>query len=881
MTRCGLLLLACALSVTPAQAQQANTRSVLEAGRRPGAPVLRARAIQGDGPTVDGDLGDPAWRDAPIATGFRQLRPDEGDPATERSEVRVLYGEDALFIAFRAFESDPGAIEAQMTRRDRESYSDRVHVAIDSYNDRRTAFHFAVNPVGVKADYYRFDDTAEDVGWDAVWDVATKIDDEGWTAEFRIPYSQLRFADGDVQNWGIQFMREIARNREESFWSPISGDDNAMVSRFGELQGLEGISPPRRLEVAPYTLARLQRAPGNPDDPFHESNDTWGTVGMDVKYGLTSNLTLDVTVNPDFGQVEADPAQVNLTAFETFLPEQRPFFLEGSSIFNFSIALGDGDGANESLFYSRRIGRAPQGFVNRRGGFTDAPDNTTIQSAAKLSGKTESGWSIGLMHASTSSENARVFSGDGDHFQDLIEPSTQYGLARIQRDFRGGRSALGVIATGVFRPEADAAELALHSNAITGGIDFRHRFGGENYSVTANVLGSRVSGSADAIARTQRAPGRYLNRGADHLTYDPTRTSMEGMSAFASFAKVGGGFWRYSTGIQMRSPEFEVNDIGYMRDVDYWTNWVWVAHNHYLPTEHFRRWQVNFNAWQSYSFGGERTSLGGNVNANFQLHNYWNGYLGFNVNGPAISRTLLRGGPAIETETRYNAFSGFGTDGRKALRFNMNLSGSRAPETDSWSLNLSPSLNWRPSGRAQVSMGTFFNRNVNDRQWVGRVTTDSDHYLFGRIDQQTVGLTGRLDFAFTPNLSLQLYAQPFVSSGSYGELKRVVDPTGDSYADRYAVLDAEAVEGGWATDLDGNGDTEFVPDPDFNFKQFRSNAVLRWEFRPGSTLFLVWSQGRNHFTQNGDFDLTGDLGTLFDQPADNIFLVKFSYWLNP
>jgi len=211
----------------------------------------------------------------------------------------------------------------------------------------------------------------------------------------------------------------------------------------------------------------------------------------------------------------------------------------------------------------------------------------------------------------------------------------------------------------------------------------------------------------------------------------------------------------------------------------------------------------------------------------------------------------------------------------------MNLSGSRAPETDSWSLNLSPSLNWRPSGRAQVSMGTFFNRNANDRQWVGRVTTDSDHYLFGRIDQQTVGLTGRLDFAFTPNLSLQLYAQPFVSSGSYGELKRVVDPTGDSYADRYAVLDAEAVEGGWATDLDGNGDTEFVPDPDFNFKQFRSNAVLRWECRPGSTLFLVWSQGRNHFTQNGDFDLTGDLGTLFDQPADNIFLVKFSYWLNP
>ena len=881
MKRWGLLLLACALGTTPGSAQQATTTSVLEAGRRTTPPVLIAEPIQGAEPTIDGDLGDPAWASAPVATGLVQYAPDEGAPASERSEIRVLYGADALFVAFRAFDSDPSAIEAQMTRRDQHSYSDRVHVSIDSYNDKRTAFQFSVNPLGVKSDSYRFNDTDQDTGWDAVWDAATRIDELGWTAEFRIPYSQLRFADGNEQNWGIQFAREIARRNETALWSPLTGEENANVSRYGQLAGLQGIDPPRRLEVTPYSLARLQRAPGNPEDPFYESNDTWGTVGMDVKYGVTSNLTLDVTVNPDFGQVEADPAQVNLSAFETFLPEQRPFFLEGSSIFDFSIALGDGDGANESLFYSRRIGRSPQGFVNRRGGWADAPDNTTIQSAAKLSGKTESGWSIGLLHASTARETASVISGQGEEFSDLIEPSTQYGLARVQKDFRDGRSAVGIIATGVFRPEADAARLSIHSNAITGGVDFRHRFWNDNYSVSANVLGSRVAGSADAIARTQRAPGRYLNRGADHLTYDPTRTALEGMSAFASFGKVGGGFWRFSTGLQTRSPEFEVNDIGFLRDVDYWTNWVWVGHNHYLPTDHFRRWNLNFNAWHSYSYGGERTSLGGNINGFAQLHNYWNVNAGFNIQGPATSRTLLRGGPAIDTETRYNSWAGFGTDSRKALRLNMHASGSRVPETDSWSLNLSPNLSWRPSGRAQVSVGTFYSRNLNDRQWVGRVTTDADHYLFGRIDQETVGLTGRLDFAFTPDLSLQLYAQPFVSSGSYEELKRVVDPTGDTYADRYEVLETDAVEGGWKTDLDGDGTAEFVADPDFNFKQFRSNAVLRWEFRPGSTMFLVWSQGRDHFARDGNFDLTGDLGTLFDQPADNIFLVKFSYWLNP
>ena len=358
-------------------------------------PVLYATRLNGSTLRIDGHITEEAWNHAEPAADFVQYLPNEGEPATEHSEVRVLYDDAALYVAFRAYDSDSGAIVSQLTRRDQESYSDWVLVAIDSYNDRRTAFQFGVNPRGVKRDVYRFDDTREDADWDAVWDVKTSVNDEGWTAEFEIPLSQLRFSRADEQTWGIQFMRRVARKNESSFWAPLASQDSAMVSKFGELRGLNEVKPRPRLEVAPYSMTRLQRAPHDPNDPFYEENDTSATLGMDVKYGVAGNLTLNVTVNPDFGQVDADPAQVNLSDFESFFLERRPFFLEGSNILDFEI--GDGD----RLFHSRRIGRAPQGRADPRGGYVDHPDVTTIRSAEKLSGKTDSGWTIGLLHAAT------------------------------------------------------------------------------------------------------------------------------------------------------------------------------------------------------------------------------------------------------------------------------------------------------------------------------------------------------------------------------------------------------------------------------------------------------------------------------------------------
>lgn len=845
-----------------------------------GAPTLQAiRVAEGD-IQIDGLAAEAAWLRAQVASDFVQFEPDEGKAATERTEARVLYGEDALYVALRAWESQPDGIVGQLTRRDQGSYSDLLGVVVDSYFDRRTAFHFAVNPVGVKHDIYRFDDTQEDSGWDAVWDVATAVDPEGWTAEFRIPYSQLRFRDAPEQTWGINFLRTIARKDETDLWAPTSRQDAAIVSRFGELQGLKDLKTPRRMEVLPYSVARLDRGPGDEDNPFYRKNDRFGTVGADVKYGVTSDLTLDMTINPDFGQVEADPAQVNLSAFETFLPERRPFFVEGSSIFRFGIALGDGDDANEQLFYSRRIGRSPQGWADPAGGYVDADAQTTILGAWKLSGKTAGGWSVGALHAVTSEERARVAPAVGGQHDQAVEPLTNYGMLRLQRDFREGRSAVGVIATAVMRDQEVADALGLRRGAVTGGVDFRHRFHGEEYEIAGYVLGSNVRGSESALDLTQRSAVRYYQRpDAGHVDYDPTRTSLSGGSAFLSFAKIGGGKWRFSTGLHTRSPGFEVNDLGYQRDADAITNWAWVGYRQTTPQGIFREYGLNANGWVGWNYDGDNTGKGGNVNAWGQLENFWNVNIGVNRNLGGYSGRTLRGGPLFLREAGVNYWGGFGTDSRKAVQLNVHTWGNVRGESDSFAGGVSPSLRFRPSGRASFSVGSSVNWNRDDYQWVGALG-DGPTYVFARIDQSTVGIRLRADYTFTPTLSLQVYAEPFVSAGRYSEFKRVADPVAERYADRFQVLESRPQGNQILADVDGDGTSDPFGRPDFNVKQFRSNAVLRWEYLPGSSLFLVWSQGRDHYVSDGAFDFGGNVQDLFGVAPQNVFMVKVSYWMN-
>ena len=849
-------------------------------GGRAAAPALQAYRLTGPPPTIDGLLDEADWAAATVADGFVVFEPNEGEEPSQATEARVLYGDDALFVGIRAFDTSPDSIVAQLARRDERPHSDWVDVVIDSYRDRRTAFRFGVNPAGVKSDGYLYDDVNEDDSWDAVWEVATRTDRNGWTAEFRIPYSQLRFDGAARQIWGINFGRFIARHQERSLWAPISRGDGALVSRFGDLEGLQNLSPPARVEVLPYSLVRLQASPGTAADPFHDARDLSSTVGADLKYGITTDLTMDITINPDFGQVEADPAQVNLTAFETFLPERRPFFVEGSNIFSFRFMEGDGDMASEGLFYSRRIGRAPQGRATGAQ-YSSAPERTRILGAAKLSGKTRSGWSLGFLHALTGSETALRATAAGPLDDQVVEPGAHYGMARATRDFRDGRSAVGVISTWTARDGADAEALALHSRAYTFGADARHRFGDDRFIVSGYLLGSAVQGSAAAIARTQRSPARYFQRpDAEHTRFDPGLTSLNGWAGSATFARISGGYWRFATGALARSPGFDSNDLGFMREADLAVPFAWVGYDHYQPSGPFQRWSLDANAWTPYSFGGEPYSKGINLSGNATLNNFWRGYAGIMRETGGLGSRALRGGPMLRSDAVWAGWFGVSTDSRNALQIRVGNNWAVNRETDSWRYGTDASLLWRPSTQATVTAGPFLNRQSEATQWVGRFDLASPAYLFGRIEQTTAGITVRADWTFSPTLSLQMYAQPFVSAGRYGEFKRVHDPRAEEYAHRFAPVHVQDAEDGrFTADIDGDGVAESFSDPDFNFKQFRSNVVLRWEYTPGSTLFAVWSQGRDHFAPDGAFDFGRDLGTLLDQRGDNVFMLKLSYWI--
>lgn len=848
--------------------------------------VAQAVRIQGSPPVIDGDVSDAAWQAAPILDGFVQYEPLEGAPPSQRTELRVLYTDDALFVAAWMYDSAPDSVVAQLTRRDQGSHSDRILISIDSYFDRRTAFDFALNPVGVKLDLYRSDDTNEDSGWDAVWDGAARRTEWGWSAEFRIPLSQLRFAgDGEPMTWGFNAMRTIARSNERSVWAPLSRQLPGVVSRFGDLEGLEGLKAPRRMELIPYTVARGSRIGGDPENPLWRKGQTGLEVGGDLRYGITGNMTLNLTVNPDFGQVEADPSQVNLTAFETFLPERRPFFVEGANIFNVRLAQGDGDGSAESLFYSRRIGRAPQGRVDPQGGWSDQSAQTRILAAWKLSGKTEGGRSIGILHAVTGEERADVFTGAGERFQRTVEPFTNYGMFRAQQDFREGRSAVGIVATATNRETESAHDLQLRTGAYTAGVDARHRWANDRYQVAGSFITSHIRGSEEAILLAQTAPARYFQRpDATHTTLDPTLTSLTGWSAMLDVGKMGGGHWRWAGGGRVRSPGFETNDLGFMQETDFASPFIWVGYRETVPGSVFQNWGLNLNGWTGWTFGGERTNLGGNINGHATLLNFWNVYGGINRDAGGDSPGMLRGGPLFRREKGVNGWGGINSDSRKQVQVNWNNNWSVRRESDSWNYNTNLNLRWRPSGRATLSAGPFLTVREDDRQWVTRVTTgDEPHYLFGRLDQTTVGLTARMDMAFTPDLTLQVYAQPFLASGRYSEFKKVTDPLGARYRDRFEWLDASPRQEGtrWAADLNGDGTPESWRNPDFNTRQFRSNVVLRWEYRPGSTLFLVWAQTRDHFDTNGEFRLGDGMDALFGRRPDNVFMVKASYWLNP
>ena len=815
--------------------------------RIPAAQVTTASAIR-----LDGELTEDIWQTAPLITGFKQREPTDGAKATFETEARVAYDSTALYVAVLAFDPEPERLVGIRTRRDEHSPSDWIRVAIDSFHDRRSAFEFAVNPAGVKQDTYWFNDASQDAGWDAVWDVAVSRGPAGWRAEFRIPFSQLRFHPSPSAVFGFAVTRQIGRLNETTTWPLLSRTVSGYVSSFGELTGLQLARAPKRLEVVPYVLGDVTTQPREAGNPLREARDPDAAIGVDMKYALRPGLTLTATVNPDFGQVEADPAVVNLSAFETFFAERRPFFVEGSGVFRFDLDCNDGNCSG--LFYSRRIGRSPRGAAEvPEGGYSLAPAQTTILGAAKLTGRA-GGFSMGLLNAVTADEDALIVVGAGRTRQ-TVEPLSSYTVGRARREF-GDQSALGLMMTATNRNLDDWTRF-LPGQAYTGGVDWDWRLG-KRYALQGYVAGSSIHGDAEAIAALQESNVHSFQRpDAGHVELDPSRTALGGYAAQFGASKIGGERIRFTSNASLKSPGFDVNDVGFMRRADQASMSNWLQVRYERPTKWYRSFRYNLNQWAGWNLDGDLMNPGFNVNAHLQFLNHWRTGMGVNLNPQGFDDRATRGGPGAYGNASRSVWAYVEGDSRKPVSVAV-FSFVWADGKGSQESDVSPSVDWRPTSFLSFSTGLSFSRNHNQSQWI----EESDgRYVFGEIDQRTVSIRTRLNYTVTPTLTVQLYAEPFVSAGDYSNFKALADGRSRDYARRYQPF-------------------EYTGDPDFNFRSFRTTNVLRWEYKPGSTLFVVWQQGREDTLSSGRFRFSRDLGGVFDAPATNVFLVKWAYWLN-
>lgn len=849
-----MFLAACAATGSLVAAPRAAAQSPV-----PGSDsaVTRSRAVRATNAIhLDGRLDEAAWRDAPVTDAFTQIDPEEGRPASQRTEVRVVYDDDALYIGVRLHDSGP--VTARLGRRDMPlGDSDWFGVMLDSYHDHRTAFGFDVNPAGVRRDEVKTINQ-DDNSWDAVWRVATSIDAGGWVAEYRIPFSQLRFSRDSVQTWGVQFERVIGRRKEYAVSTFIPKKESCCVPRYGHLEGLRDIAAGRRLELLPYTVTRAEYVdPGA--NPYRTKQDFFGSAGLDLRYRVASNLTLNATINPDFGQVEVDPAVVNLGVYETFFEEKRPFFLEGNEIFDFGL----GNTSGGQLFYSRRIGRAPTLFPPTNQ--ADVPTQTTILGAAKLSGKV-GGWSVGSLAAVTAREEARFRSTTGGDTTMTAEPLSGYVVSRARRELRDGRSLVGGMFTAVHRQLDDPlAQATLRSDALSGGADFRHEFANRSWVVLGDAEGSFIRGTPASLIRVQRAGNHFFQRpDAPHLGVDSSATSLFGYSTGLGVAKQGGEHWRGSIAGALTSPGYEVNDLGFAVRTDRRDVHAQVTYTQNKPGPVWRRWSSFNLARSEHNYAGEPILTFGLTQLSLQTLNYWTIQPSIQRFFEALDDRLTRGGPIALRPGWTTAGIFVGSDSRKPVTLAAHAQYTRT-EANGWSQFAGLSVGFKSSTWWNLSVGPNLFRGLVPAQFVAAVAdasytpTYGVRYIFAPLRQTELGIETRFNATFTPDLSFESYVQPLISSGAFGDPRQLVA----------------------RRTFDFTPYTQPVPDPDFNLRSLRGNAVLRWEWREGSTMYLAWQQSRSDMELVGDFDFPRDRRALFGTRPDNIFLVKINYWLNP
>ncbi len=851
--------------------------SVLAAQQPNGRPEVRAVRIAGAAPTIDGRLDEAVWASAPPVTSFTQRRPNEGEPASQRTEVRFLYDDHALYIGARMYSDAPNAIQAPVSRRDVVAEAERLFVSIDAFLDRRTAYTFGITASGVRFDWYHGSDSesAQDQSFEPVWEGRARIDDAGWTAEMRIPFSQLRFTGAAQQRWGLNIGRVIPSRNERSYWVHIPSDVRAWSSRFGDLAGIEGVASGRRVELMPYVTAG-HALTGDPDpvNPFETGRDSYTRAGLDLKMGLGPSLTLDATFNPDFGQVELDPAEVNLSAFESFFSERRPFFTEGSQLLS-----------TGSFFYSRRIGARPRGPVSHE--HVDYPSYTRILGAAKVTGRTPGGLGVGVLAAVTDRERARFFDAETSELGSvLVQPLTGFGVVRLQQQFGANASTAGIIATAVRRDLAPGDPLAafLNRSAYGAGGDFNLRFRGGEYAVYGGAGLTYIEGDSLAIVRAQRSSARYYQRpDAGHLELDPSRTDLSGYTARVGVGRFSGRKWLWEAFGQAASPGFEQNDLGFRPRADQIFGAATLTYRETRPSRLFREFEVIGGTENLWDFAGVRNFAALRLDGIFTLPNFWEANVISWVDMRGQSATRAFGGPYVGTGQAWVVIARLASRAGAPLGWNGRVYYGES-EQGEMTYRLSGGITVRPTPRWQLSISPNYLRSIDPRQFVtargdGSEATFGTRYIFAHVDRSTLSAPIRLNYAINPDMTLELYAEPFAASGHFHGFGELPEPR--SRALRVYGTDGTTIE----QEEDGSfqvtdGASSFtIANRDFNVLSFRSNLVFRWEWMRGSTLFVVWQQDRSSFAPHGELIGPRGLWQSFEAPGDNVFAVKASYWI--
>lgn len=841
---------------------------------------------------VDGMLNEKAWRKAPAISHFIQRDPDEGAKPTEKTIVKMLYTDDAIYVGARMYDASPDSIIAKVGRRDEQLTSDEFTFYIDPYNDNQTGLYFGVNAGGTLYDGTLFNDSWDDDSWDGVWQGKAHIDHDQWTVEMRIPYSQLRFQKEDKYTWGINFKRFIARKNEKDYLKYQPRNGSGFVSRFDNLTSISNISPAHDLEVIPYLTTKASYLDHTPGDPFNDGSEYNFNAGADIKTNLGSNLTVNATVNPDFGQVEVDPAVVNLSDVETYFPEKRPFFINGSNFFNFGKGGADDfwnfNWWSPSFFYSRRIGRAPQGSTPSDADFVDSPEGTHILGAAKVTGRLNGNWNIGALQAVTSAENAR-YSINNQLHSTQVEPLTYYGVTRVQKQFNDAKQSIGFIGTYTNRSFGnDALRNDINKSSGVIGVDGWTFLDKDRMWVVTGWLGmSHITGTRERMLNVQTNSTHYLQR-PDFKNYgvDSTSTSMTGYAGRLWVNKQKGNVI-FNAAVGVIDPKFDLNDVGFLGVTNIVNSHIGVGYQWTEPTNWYRSQLLIGAVFSSFDFNGNNTMAGAWSQYRLQLLNYYSLRMNVAFNPRTLNNRLTRGGPLAVNHGGSQYDLRLSSDSRKPVVLSLG-GGSYLSRDGSDQWYLQSTIKWKPAANLSLSLSPSYSWGYDKAHYINTffdptATQTYDHrYVFAELDQNTISSSIRVNWTFTPKLSLQMYVQPLISSGKFSSYKALARPKSFRFLefgkDGGSTFDSQ----NYTADPDGAGPAPSMElgNPNFNYKSLRGNAVLRWEYRPGSTIYFVWTQSRSDVQDSGRFNLGNSFPRLINAHPDNIFLVKFSYWLN-